>query len=370
MYGPNTLLTVYIAPDDKYSYELIRSFHRIIKRKWKTADVLGAEEVKVLLNNRMFVDNYKKMKVHDWAWMERKTIVDYYDIIGNPYYDYNKSFHSGKLEWWGTGKNKDKPPRNKISVPNTPMFDVSIEFDKKSLTEKMYLHGQTYEEARASTFRGKQGITDMILQIKKGLLENKKMTEDEALMEANRLVEIYVRNIALKKNPQDKNEYKFMVNYYNKHIHETRRKMMKFDVNIWMLKELMRHNPNVALYMLTPTNNMIRIQGLVGKRCKNALLTITNPTYVYSMAATTEIKLVDKGWREVSSVRYKDVKIENPMYGAKAGVVSKRNMSEYLYDIIFEEASTNPEWVDKFHNVFKVVDYSLSSNLNGKDIVC
>lgn len=370
MYGANTILTVYMAAEDKYSYELIRSFHNIIKRKWKTADVLGVEEKRVLLNNRMFVGNYKKMIVHDWAWMGRKTIVDYYDILGNPYYDYFRLFNSSKLDWWGTGKKKNRPPRNKISVPNTPMFDVSFEFEKNSLTEKMYLREESYDTARSSTFRGKQGITDMIIQIKKGLLGNDKMSEDEAFLEANRLIEVYVRNLALKKNPQDKNEYKFMVNYYNKHIHETRRKMMKFDINIWMLKELMSYNPNVSLFVLTPTNNMMRIQGLVGKRCKNTLMTIENPKYVYSMARTAKVKMVDKGWREVSSQRYKDIKIENPMYGAKAAVVSKRNMSEYLYDIIFEEASTNKEWVDKFHNIFQVVDYSLFTNLNGKDIVC
>ena len=370
MYGSNTLVTVYIAPDDKYSYGLIRSFHKVIKRKWKSADVLGAEEVKVLLNNRMVVDNYKKLKVHNWAWMKKKTITDYYDIIGNPYYDYNRLFYTGKLTWWGTGNIKGKPPRNNISVPNTPMFDVSFEFERRSFTEKMYIQGKSYEEARSTTFRGKQGLHHMILQLRDALVDADNLSVEEAELEANRLIEIYVRNVALSKNPQDKNEYRFMVNYYNKHIHETRRRMMKFEVNIWMLKEIMSHNPNVALYMLTPTNNMMRIQGLVGKRCKNTLMTISNPSYVYSLASNTEIKIVGKGWKEVGSVRAKDVKIENPMQGAKAAVVSKRNMSEYLYDFIFEEASENSEWVDKFHNVFKVVDYSIDSNLNGKDIVC
>ena len=60
MYGPNTIIKVYLAPNDTYSYNNLKLFHTIIKRRWKAADILGADEVKVLENNRRHYIHYQR----------------------------------------------------------------------------------------------------------------------------------------------------------------------------------------------------------------------------------------------------------------------------------------------------------------------
>ncbi len=372
MFGANTILTVHLAPKDTYAYNLLRKFHTVTKRRWKSADILGADEVKVLGCNKRNQSNHRSFKINGWE-NDRKSESLYQDVVGDPYYSYYKDFTSGKIEWWGEGSSnelkKKVKERNEVSVPNSPMFDVSIEFDKNSVMEKIYMKNKDYDTARSTTYRGKQGLSIMSLQLKESNMKDG-MTEEEAIIEANRKVDIYTRNLALGKNPQSKNEYRFMVNYYNKHVHENRREMFKFNVNIWFLKEIMRHNLNISMFVSTPTNDLVKIQGLVGKRCKNTIMVMNSPAYTYSFDFEHKIKLKEKGFKPLNKIRLADIKLDNPMYGGKVGTIRKRLTSEYLYDLILLDTNKHSEWVDKFHNVFQSVDYSNPTNLNGKDIIC
>lgn len=372
MYGPNTIVTVYVAPKDAHTYSNIRSFYSIVKRRWKKADVLGADEVKVLGNNRRDTGNYgSTFGIFGWDWFRGKKEKWYQDIVGDVYYSYFKDFHDYKLVWWGMGADKsDKDlaeKRKNHSTPNTPMFDPSIEFDKNSVSEKIYLKGKTYDEARSSTFRGKQGMAEISSQVRQSYMDDG-MSEEEANQKALEKVEVYSRNLALKKNPKEKNEYRFMTEYYNKHVHSTRREMMRIDVNLWFLKEILTHNVNMSLYVMSENNELMKIQGMVGKRCKNTVVKFDTNRFVYSMAHDACMKIQGKGFKPLNKLRQSINKVDNPMYGGKIIDLEKRLTSEYMYDMILEPTQTT--WVDTHHNVFKVVDYSKPENLNGKDIVC
>ena len=52
MYSANTLLTIMVAPKDAYAYTQFKAWHTKTKRRWKSAEVMGADEAKVLENNR------------------------------------------------------------------------------------------------------------------------------------------------------------------------------------------------------------------------------------------------------------------------------------------------------------------------------
>ena len=64
MFSASTLLTVYIAPKDEYTYTNFRYWHSKTKRRWRQADCMGADEIKVLENNRRHMSEYKrKLKI-------------------------------------------------------------------------------------------------------------------------------------------------------------------------------------------------------------------------------------------------------------------------------------------------------------------
>jgi hypothetical protein len=63
-----------------------------------------------------------------------------------------------------------------------------------------------------------------------------------------------------------------MINYHNKFIDKKHREMMKIQTNIWFLKEVMTHNPNLSLYVLGPFNMLYRIHGVVSKRDQNVII--------------------------------------------------------------------------------------------------
>ena len=69
MYSGNTILTVYIAPKDAYTFKEFRAWHKITKRRWRQADVNGADEVKVMENNRRHNAKYTRpLKIFGWLW--------------------------------------------------------------------------------------------------------------------------------------------------------------------------------------------------------------------------------------------------------------------------------------------------------------
>ena len=180
MHSASTLLTIYLAPKDSFTYENFRYWHARTKRRWRSADILGVDEMKVIENNRRHHTKYKKsLKI--FGWINDSTIFKnrkrkygkfesaHVDIIGDPYYNYFKKFGSYCLDWWGVGshfsKKESKAKRNTKSIPNSPMLDVSIGFDSNSMMEKMYLHGMNYDEAISTTFKGKHQCADLINEL-------------------------------------------------------------------------------------------------------------------------------------------------------------------------------------------------------------
>ncbi len=392
MFGANTLLTVYMAPKDAYSFKLFREWHAKTKRRWKQADVMGADEVKVLENNRrQFVQYKRNLKIMGWASdtkvyskgrVYEKGETHYQDMIGDPNYDYFIKFKNHILDWWGVGgrfTQKTKKERNLKAVPNSPMLDVSFHLDSNSMMEKMYLHGDTYDEANETTFRGKALSSALITELT-DFNKTQGMNDIEAYQEALRMLEIVHRNIALDKNSPTANEYNFMINYYNKFIDKKIREMMKFQINFWFLKEFMQYNPNVSLFVLGPYNMLHRIQGLVGKRDQNVILQMDQIVkskkykyeYIYSVAKDTLVNEATQGWIPAKKLTIETSKIINTMHGRKKLTVDHRYRTEYFYDLILEGCITNKRipWFDAMHNCWLSPDYSLPRNLRGLEIIC
>lgn len=392
MFSPSTILTVYFAPKDAYGYSVFREWHERTKRRWREADVLGADEVKVMENNRRHVTKYmRKLKIFGWL-PDTKTYADgstyektesaYSDVVGDPYFNYFSKFTSHILDWWGVGgkyTKKSKAARNKTSIPNTPMLDVSMSLDANSLMEKMYLKGMSYDEATMTTFKGRHHTAELIQELTT-FNKGDGMEEKEAYAEALRLVEIVQRNLVLNNNSPTTNEYNFMVNYYNRFIDKKRREMMKVDINIWFLKEFMSYHPNVSLYVAGPYNLLYRIHGIVSKRDQNVILqmeAITNTKkyvneYTYSVARDTLVNEADAGYIPAKKLSMSKSKILNVMYGRKKLSVDHRYRTETFYDLILDGQSTNGRfpWFDAHHNCWASPDYSVAKNLQGLDIVC
>lgn len=392
MFSPSTILTVYFAPKDAYGYTVFREWHARTKRRWREADVLGADEVKIMENNRRHAIKYlRPLTIFGWL-PDTKTYADgstykkkeaiYYDVVGDSYFPYFHKFCSYILDWWGVGgkfTHKPKMSRNKTSIPNTPMLDVSMSLDSNSLMEKMYLKGMSYDEATETTFKGRHQSAELIQEL---TTFNKAsgMDEKEAYAEALRLVEIVQRNLVLNNNSPTTNEYNFMVNYYHRFIDKKRREMMKVDINIWFLKEFMSHHPNISLYVAGPYNLLYRIHGVVSKRDQNIIIQVESNTntkkyvheYTYSVARDTLVHEADKGYIVAKKLTTNKSKILNAMYGRKKLTVDHRYRTETFYDLVLEGHSTNGRfpWFDAHHNCWLSPDYSVAKNLQGLDIVC
>lgn len=395
MHSASTLLTVYFAPKDAYSYVQFKEWHTRIKRKWRYADVMGADEVKVVENNRRLNTQYNRpLKIMGWTpdtnifadgRSYEKKDSNYQDIVGDTYFDYFKKFNGYILDWWGLGgkfkrnAKAARKARNPKSIPNTPMLDVSIHLDSNSMMEKMYLQGMSYDEATSSTFKGKSQEVNLINELTEF---NKKdgMDEDKAYQESLRLVEIIQRNITLGKNSPIENEYNFMVNYYNRFINKKMREMMKIQMNFWFLKEAMTHHPNLSFYVLGPYNLLYRIQGIVGKRDQNVIVQLEQfinskkyqYEYTYSLSRDTLVNDADKGYIPAAKLTRDKNKILNLMYGRKKLKVDHRYRTENFYDLILQGHLINGRnpWIDAMHNCWVSPDYSNPKNLQGLEIIC
>lgn len=391
MYSANTIVKVYLAPKDAYSFQNLRNTYKIIKRRWKVADVFGADEIRVLENNRRHYINYKRpLKIFGWFSTNsryEKVETFYQDIVGDIFYPYVKKFTSYLLDWWGVGgkflKSKKKAARNTRSIPNTPMFNPGMNFDNASPMEKIYLEGWDYEDAIRVPQRGHSAnnLSDLVASMKEYNMNVEGMDDETAYNEALRIAELVGRNLALKKNNVADNEYAFVVNYYNRFIDENLRSMMKLDMNIWFLKETMKNCPNLSFYVMGPYNKLMRIQGIVGERQENVIIKMENFKkqgtkykfeYVYSVGKDTLINESRRGFIKAKDLEMKKSNIANLMYGNVHLDVDHRYTSEYMYDLILEGKMEGSKyiWVDAFHNTFLSPDYSNPKNLIGKEIIC
>jgi hypothetical protein len=91
-----------VAPKDAYAYTQFKAWHTKTKRRWKSAEVMGADEAKVLENNRRHMTKYNR-KLSIFGWHQESNVfkdgrqyikVDatYQDIVGDPWFDYFKKF--------------------------------------------------------------------------------------------------------------------------------------------------------------------------------------------------------------------------------------------------------------------------------------
>lgn len=392
MFSASTLLTVFLAPKDAYTYTNFKEWHIRTKRRWRSADIMGGDEVRVLENNRRHMVKYtRKLKIFGWKPETKtyacgrtyeKTESIYQDVVGDVYFDYFKKFVGYMLDWWGSGgrfTKKSKKDRNTTSIPNTPMLDVSIGLDSNSMMEKMYMQGMSYDEAVSTTFKGRHQSAELITELT-NFNKTQGMDDQAAYAEALRLVEIVHRNIALENNSPTTNEYNFMVNYYNKFIDKKRREMMKIQINFWFLKEVMTYNPNMSFYILGPYNMLYRIHGVVSKRDQNVILQMEQVInskkyqheYNYSVARDTLVHEADKGYIPAKRLTPNTSKIMNAMWGRKKLTVEHRYRTETFYDLILQGHATNGKfpWFDAMHNCWLSPDYSDPKNLHGVEIVC
>jgi hypothetical protein len=386
LYSGNTILTVYLAPKDQYSYENFKLWHRDTKRRWRSAQVEGAEEIKILENNRRHKARYTRpLKIFGWLSDNvkyEKQESNYQDLIGDVYYDYYKKFVGYVLDWWGVGgkfTKKTKKDRNTKSVPNTPMLDVSIHFDNNSFMDKIYMQGMDYDTAVGKTFKGRAQSAELLRELKEFNMVHEGMNEEEANEEAIRVAEMVQRNLALDKNSPTDNEYGFMINYFNKFIDSKLREMMKVNMNIWFLKELMKSNPNMGFYVLGPYNRLMRVQGVVGKRGDNVVVAMEQVAhskkykyeYVYSVDKDTKFFVNEKGFIPAKDLTMQKSKLKNMLWGNRPTRVEHRYNTEFFYDLVLEGKTTDGvfPWFDAHHNVFVAPDYSNPNNLIGKDII-
>lgn len=392
MFSASTILKVYFAPKDAYSYQQFKHWHVKTKRRWKTADVMGADEVKVLENNRRHKIKYNRpLSVFGWFYnrivgkKSKKTKKNerfYYDVVGDIYYDYYFKFTSFIFDWWGVGginPYQIKEKKNKYSIPNTPMLDVSIHLDSNSMMEKLYMKGMTYEEAVSSTFKGRQRSSVLINELTKFNI-SQGMDDQAAYEDAMRLVEIYSRNIALAGNSVTSNEYNFITNYYNKHIDKKIREMLPINLNFWFLKEFLTHHPNIGIYVLGPYNLLYKIQGIVSKRDKNTIIKLAkfvktikyDYQFVYSLAHSTMISHHKKGYIPCCKIPKKGDYVQNMMYGNIKAFAEHRYRTETFYDLILDGHPINGRlpWIDAHHMCWTSPNYSNPKNLEGLDIIC
>ncbi len=385
MFGPNTLLNVYLAPKDSYTFATFKNWHKRTKRRWRQADIYGGAEVRVIENNRRHNIKYvRPLKIFGWVSSNvryEKSETTYQDVVGDPYYDYFTKFIAYVLDWWGVGgrfRKKGKKERNPTSIPNSPMLDVSVHFDTNSFMEKIYLQGMGYEAATETTFKGKSTVSELITDLTKYHKEVEGMDDDKAYHEAMRLVEIVQRNRALDNNSPTKNEYNFMLNYFNKFIDEKIREMMKISINFWFLKEAMTQNPNLSFYVLGPFNRLMRIQGIVSKRGQNIVVGMSQGVntskydyeFYYSLDADTLINESERGFIPAKNLKKEKSKIKNLLWGNRPLKVEHRYNNETFYDLVLEGPDKNNAWFDALHNAWAGVDYSNPINLKGKDIIC
>lgn len=387
MYGPNTIITCYLAPRDSYSYSNFKAWHKVTKRRWKKAQVEGAEEIKVMENNRRHNTKYTRpLKIFGWLSNNvkyEKQESFYQDLVGDVYHDYFKKFTGYFLDWWGVGgkfTKKSKKERNEKSVPNSPMLDVSIHFDTNSFMDKIYIQGMDYDTAVGKSFKGRAQSAELIQELKLFNIEHEGMSEEEANEEALRVTEMVQRNLALDKNSPTNSEYGFMINYFNKFIDKKLREMMKVNINFWFLKELMKSNPNMGIYVLGPYNKLMRVQGLVGKRCDNIVITMEQVAhskkykyeFTYSVDKNTKMFVNEKGFIPAKDMTMKTTKLKNMLWGNRPCLIDHRYNSEFMYDLVLDGKTTDGvyPWFDAHHNIFLSPDYSKSDNLIGKDIIC
>lgn len=394
MYSANTILRCLLAPKDAYSFEYFKNWYTKTKRKWKSGDVFGADEAKVLENNRRHKIQYNRtLDVLGWKSIRavkstskktKKTEQFYQDVVGDMYYNYYHKFNSYVLDWWGTGgsggAHKIKAKRNGKSVPNTPMLNVSFHMNANSLMEKLYINGMSYEEAVSTTFRGRQVSIVLIKDLTRFNI-SQGMDDVSAYHEALRLVEIYMRNMALTNNALTDNEYNFVLNYYNKHIDKKIREMLPIQLNFWFLKELLTYHPNIGVYVLGPYNLLYRVQGLVSRRSKNILIRLETfkPNssrykiqFVYSVSKDTLVNEINKGYIPASKLKREGSNIHNMMYGRKKIIVDHRYRTDTFYDLILEGHMINGRipWIDAHHTCWVAPNYSNPKNLKGLDIIC
>lgn len=393
MFGANTILTVYIAPKDRYSYENFRAWHKITKRRWREADVIGVEEVKVLENNRRLVSKYKPYKLY--GWLEKKKTNKreslYVNVIGDSYFDFFKKFFTYTLDWWGIqlegpykkigtdGELSTKDKRNFISVPNTPMLDVGSSFDRNGFIERLYVHGESYEEAQSKSFNhnGSASLAGIISGLKKFYMDIEKTSESVANAKSMELAQIIHRVNAVTKQNTLEDDYNFFLNYYNKFVNTKIREMMKFEINFHFLKEAMSYNPNLAFYVLGPYNRLIRIHGVVGKRDENYLMIVRtrnkkNIDFVYSLTPDTKINIFKKGFIALKELKRHKFIINNMLLKDLSAEIEKRKYTEYMYDLILETKEDEEviAWYDSRHNVFVSPNYSIKNNIDNLDILC
>lgn len=393
MFSASTILQVYMAPRDAYSFTNFKLYHKLTKRRWRDCQIMGGEEIRALENNRHHVSGYdKKLKIRGWnhgtelseksdrTWKYENSYTDY---VGDIFFDYYTQLSDGVIDWWGTaGKidNRTKINRHNktVYVPNTPMFDPGPHLEKNSIMEKIYLRGEGFEQAVASSKRGVargMDIMDALLEanIKDG------MSEEDAQAKAERSFIIYLRNKAMVDNPMLDNDYNFTMNYFNKFIDKKIREMMPIKISFWFLKEALTNNPNLSFYVLGPYNILSRIHGIVSKRDQNVIIKMVRAKqskskfeFVYSVSKDTLVNEADKGFIYASDLTPNKSIISNATIGRRKIKVEKRFNSEIFYDLILDGKTFRgySPWFDAQHSCWLTPDYSKPKNLRGLFIIC
>jgi len=393
MFSASTIIQVYMAPRDAYSFTNFKLFHKLTKRRWRDCQIMGGEEIRALENNRHHAGGYdKRQKIRGWnhgtplsendkrSWKYENS---YTDCVGDIYFDYYTLISDGLVDWWGVGgrinaKDKIKRHSKSVYIPNTPMFDPSLHLENNSIMEKIYLRGESFEKATAASRRGvARGMDIMDALVKANL--NDGMSEEEAQTKAEKSFIIYLRNKAMADNPMLDNDYNFTMNYYNKFMDKKIREMMPIKLSFWFLKEILSNNPNLSFYVLGPYNILSRIHGLVTKRDQNVILKMIRAKqskskfeFVYSVSKDTWVNEADKGFIHAENLTPNKSKISNGIIGQRRLRVEKRFNSEIFYDMILDGKTFRgySPWFDAHHNCWLTPDYSKPKNLRGLDIIC
>lgn len=394
MFSGSTILTVYLAPRDAYTFKNFKKWHYITKKKWQSCLISGADEVRVLENNKRNHIFYKR-KLNVLGWRQdtkvyqnkrqyQKTESAYSDILGDVHYDYIRYNAMNKIDWWGlNGKYnrtiaEAKKKVNIRSVPETHMLNTSSHLNSNSAMEKMYLGEMSYEDAVSTTFKGKRTITaDLMSELVETYMSDG-LDEFEARKEAMKISEIVQRNRSLKNNSPGKNTYGFLLNYHNRFIDPQKREMLKFNINFWFLKELISHYPNLGLYVMGLNNNFHRIQGLVGKRDQNVILKMRSRSknkqfeFVYSVSRDTLVNETSKGYIPATNLKMKTSSIINLLNGSISVDVEHRYRTEQFFGLILDGKSDSNyySWIDAHHYCWIEPDYFSGGNLEGLEIIC